>query len=228
TVAPRLRRIASRGPARRQSTGNLLDVIRGNITLPGPVRLPDWSIPIIVALLIIALWFGVRSRVAGVRARRLECQRASLLSDLGAMQAALVPEVPTGRRQATVSLPAGAVACFFRDGLSGAGREGQLLGRGRLRGILTGLGERPDATDLLAGVRAAAQGAPDDMVACVLSPASSRGGSYLHVEELEADAKTLARPAVGRFLRECMVPPAEAKRALAHARQIASNTSAAL
>ena len=366
TVAPRLRRIASRGPARRQSTGNLLDVIRGNITLPGPVRLPDWSIPIIVALLIIALWFGVRSRVAGVRARRLERQRASLLSDLGAMQAALVPEVPrrlgplevsvayrpaegpaaggdfydvfeprpgqiavvlgdvaghghealkhaalthftlraylqaglepraalalagqvlsdptgerystvavavydtasstltyalaghpppillgypahepvtacssppvgwgipTGRRQTTVSLPAGAIACFFSDGLIEARREGQLLGRGQLREILTGLGERPDATDLLAEVRAAAQGAPDDMVACVLSPASSRVGSYLHVEELEADTKTLARPAVGRFLRECMVPPAEAKRALAHARQIASNASAAL
>jgi 23S rRNA pseudouridine1911/1915/1917 synthase len=33
---------------------------------------------------------------------------------------------------------------------------------------------------------------------------------------------------VGRFLRDCMVPPAEAKRALAQARQVASNASAAL
>src|SRR5205823_5213529 len=89
-----LRSAASRGPARRHSTSNPLEAIGRRISLPVPVPVPDWSKPIIVALLLIALWFGVRSRVAGVRARRLERQRASLLSDLGAMQGALVPEGP--------------------------------------------------------------------------------------------------------------------------------------
>jgi len=330
------------------------------------VPVPDWSKPIIVALLIIALWFGVRSRVAALRARRLERQRAGLLSDLDVMQAALVPEIPkrlgpleisvayhpaegpaaggdfydvfeprpgqvavvlgdvaghghealkqaalthftlraylqaglepraalalagqvlcdptgeryatvavavydepsstltyalaghpppmllgypahepvtvcssppigwgipTGRRQTTISLPAGAIACFFSDGLIEARREGQLLGRGQLREILAALGERPDASDLLAQVRAAAQGAPDDMVACVLSPARARSAAYLHVEELEADSRTLSRAGVRRFLRECAVPSVEAKRALEQARQVTAKTGTAL
>jgi hypothetical protein len=45
-------------------------------------------------LLLLALWFGVRARVAARRARRLEAQRAELLADVGVMQAALVPPVP--------------------------------------------------------------------------------------------------------------------------------------
>jgi hypothetical protein len=47
-----------------------------------------------MALILLALWLGVRSRVAALRARRLETQRASLLLDVGYMQAALVPDVP--------------------------------------------------------------------------------------------------------------------------------------
>jgi hypothetical protein len=364
TTRSALRSAASRGPARGHSTSNPLEAIGKRISLPVPV--PDWSKPIIVALLIIALWFGVRSRMAALRARRLERQRVRLLSDLDAMQAALVPEIPrrlgplevsvayrpaegpaaggdfydvfeprpgqmavllgdvaghghealkhaalthftlraylqaglepraalalagqvlcdptgeryatvavavydepsstltyalaghpppmllgypahepvtvcssppigwgipTGRRQTTISLPAGAIACFFSDGLIEARREGQLLGRGQLREILAALGDRPDAADLLAQVRAAAQGAPDDMVACVLSPARARSGAYVHVEELEADSRTLSRAGVRRFLRECAVPPVEAKRALEQARQVAAKTGTAL
>jgi Stage II sporulation protein E (SpoIIE) len=62
--------------------------------IPSPIPVPDWSKPIILALLALALWFGVRSRTAARRARRLERQRATLLRDVGAMQAALVPEIP--------------------------------------------------------------------------------------------------------------------------------------
>jgi hypothetical protein len=74
------------------SEGGPLDAIGRHIPLPIPV--PDWSKPIIAALLLLAVGFGIRSRVAGLRSRRLESQRASLLRDVGFMQAALVPEVP--------------------------------------------------------------------------------------------------------------------------------------
>jgi hypothetical protein len=67
-------------------------VIGGEIPLPLPV--PDWSKPIILALLLLAITFGVRSRLAARRARGLERQRATLLHDLDVMQAAVVPAVP--------------------------------------------------------------------------------------------------------------------------------------
>jgi hypothetical protein len=76
----------------RGAAGNPLDAIGGQIPLPLPV--PDWSKPIILALLLIAIWFGVRSRLAARRARGLERQRANLVHDLDVMQAAVVPQVP--------------------------------------------------------------------------------------------------------------------------------------
>ncbi len=72
--------------------GNPLDSLGRHIPLPLPV--PDWSKPIIILLLVFALGFAVRARRAVRRARRLERQRVTLLRDVGAMQAALVPEVP--------------------------------------------------------------------------------------------------------------------------------------
>jgi hypothetical protein len=87
----------SAGAARASRTGthhasNPLDTIGRHIPLPLPV--PDWSKPIILLLALVALWFGVRARVAARRARRLEAQRAELLADVGVMQAALVPPIP--------------------------------------------------------------------------------------------------------------------------------------
>ena len=49
----------------------------------------------IVALLLLAAALAVRARSTGARARRLERQSAGLLRDLGALQAALVPEIPS-------------------------------------------------------------------------------------------------------------------------------------
>ncbi len=324
------------------ASSNPLAKLGGQIPLPIPV--PDWSKPIIIALLLLAAWFGVRASLAARRARRLEGQRATLLRDVGTMQAALVPEVPallgglavsvayrpaegpaaggdfydlfapgpgkvammlgdvaghghealthaaltrytlraylqaglepraalalagrvladplgeryatvavgvydtaaskltyalaghpppilggfqapepltvcssppigwgapTGRRQTTVSLPAGAAACFFSDGLIEARSEGELLGRERLKEILAGLGSEPEAADLLAHVRAAAEGAPDDMVAAVLSPQATAVAGAMHVEELEADPQALCKADVPRFLKECRLP----------------------
>jgi hypothetical protein len=82
--------LAPRAAAKPAS--NPLDAIGRHIPLPLPV--PDWSKPIILALLALAIGFAVRSRRAGLRALRLERQRATLLRDVGAMQAALVPEIP--------------------------------------------------------------------------------------------------------------------------------------
>lgn len=350
---------AARAHASSPASNNPLERIGRHIPLPIPV--PDWSKPVIIALLLLAVWFGIRARLAGARARGLERQRAGLLRDMDTMQAALVPEVPgqlggldvsvayrpaegpaaggdfydlfipqpgmvaimlgdvsghghealthaaltrytlraylqagleprtalslagrvltdptgaryatvalavyesatgtltyalaghpppmllgvsgarpvtacssppvgwgvpTGRRQTTISLPAGAEACFFSDGLIEARRDGQLLGRGQLREILAGLGPRPVAEELLEQVRTAAQEAPDDMVACVLTPQASGRETHVHVEELEVDSAMLARGGVVRFLRECGLTPAK----LTHALQLAADTAAA-
>jgi Stage II sporulation protein E (SpoIIE) len=84
---------APRGPrATAEPASNPLDAIGRHIPLPLPV--PDWSKPIILVLLALAIGFAVRSRRVGLRALRLERQRTTLLRDVGAMQAALVPEIP--------------------------------------------------------------------------------------------------------------------------------------
>ena len=62
--------------------------------IPVPLPVPDWSKPIILLLALVAIGFALRSRRAGVRARRLESQRAGLLEDVDAMQATLVPAIP--------------------------------------------------------------------------------------------------------------------------------------
>lgn len=76
----------------KTSSSNPLDAIGRQIPFPVPV--PDWSKPIILVLLLLAILFAVRSRLATLRARRLEGQRETMLSDLDDMQAALVPAIP--------------------------------------------------------------------------------------------------------------------------------------
>ena len=86
---------AASRPASTKPTGssrNPLEAIGKHIPLPLPV--PDWSKPIILALLLLAAWLAIRSRSSSVRARRLEGQRTSLLADVDVMQRALVPDVP--------------------------------------------------------------------------------------------------------------------------------------
>jgi len=69
-----------------------LEAIGRHIPLPLPV--PDWSKPIILALLALAIGFAVRSRRAVLRARQLESEHVTLMRDVDVMQEALVPEIP--------------------------------------------------------------------------------------------------------------------------------------
>jgi hypothetical protein len=357
TVAARTASKKARGAG-----GNPLDAIGGLIPLPLPV--PDWSKPIIIALLLIAFWFGARSRLAARRARGLESQRATLLHDLDVMQAAVVPEVPleldglsvsvahraaegpggggdfydvfspepgkvavvlgdvvghghealtdaalmrytlrayllaglepratlalagqvltdpgsdryvtavigvfdahsgdltyataghptpiildsyepplicpcpaiscslrTGRRQTKVSLQPGARVCFFSDGLTEARTEGGLLGRDRLCEVLTELGARAPAADLLQAIRADAESCPDDMSACIVLPLTGPVETVSHVEELEADREALAAGRVEHFLEECVVPAHAIPGALDRVGAIAGRNGTAL
>jgi Stage II sporulation protein E (SpoIIE) len=351
-------------PRTHPSSGGLLNTIGRNLPLPLPV--PDWSKPIIAALILLAITLGLRSRLMGLRARRLEDQRGALLLDVDAMQSALVPEiparlgslaisvayrpadgpaaggdfydlfdiedgkvaiilgdvsghgreavkraaltrytlraylqaglepravlalagevlanqeeehfatvlvgvhdprdgrltyasaghpppivdgyeeraplevccsppigwdVPTGRRQTTVSISAGVVACFFTDGLIEARCEGGLFERERLSELLGGLSPDPRAEDLLEGVRAAALSTPDDMAACILRPVQTVAVERVHLEELEADAKTLQGAGVRSFLGICGVPAGEIEQTLARALEIAAAEGTAL
>ncbi|HTC73357.1 MAG TPA: PP2C family protein-serine/threonine phosphatase, partial [Solirubrobacteraceae bacterium] len=136
--------------------------------------------------------------------------------------------VPTGRRQTTVSLPRGAVACFFTDGLIEARCGDELLGQERLTEIVAGLGSRPDASKLLARVRAAALATPDDMAACILVPQMAGVAPRMHVEELEADAQVLERGQLRRFLETCLLPAAAVEQAVDEACAIAAVSGTAL
>ncbi len=88
--------------ATTQSSSNPLEAIGREIPLPLPV--PDWSKPIILALLLLAIGLGTRAFLASRRARRLEAQGVTLRRDIAAMQAALVPEVPARVGGAAVSV----------------------------------------------------------------------------------------------------------------------------
>ncbi len=350
----------SRAPVR--SSGNLLEKIGRHIPLPLPV--PDWSKPIIIALLALAIGLGARSLLSGLRVRRLERQRTTMQRDLDVMQAALVPQIPaqldglavsaayrpaegpaaggdfydlfvlepgkvaiilgdvaghgrealthaaltrytlrayvqaglepraalalagrvladptcqyfatvaaavydtragrltyacaghhppilhgphahepltlcastpigwripTGRRQTTVSLPTGALACFFSDGLIEARRGKELLGRERVSDILAALGPHPTATDLLHEVQRAALATPDDMAACILL--ANTPATYTRIEELEVDTNRLDAPSTRHFLEACHASPREITRALEHARRTTGTRASAL
>jgi hypothetical protein len=363
SVASRTRSALRKSP-RPASSGNPLDTIGRHIPFPVPV--PDWSKPIILLLLVLALWFAARSRLAAGRARRLERQRAGLIRDVGAMQAALVPviperlgelsvsvayrpadgpaaggdfydvfelapgrvaivlgdvaghgpsalkqaaltrytlraylqaglepravlglagsvlaeptemqfatvvvaihdgasgrltyasaghpppisvgfdtpeplticcsapigcDLPTGRRQTTISVPAGGEVCFFSDGLLEARTDDGLLGRDRLGEIVAELDAPHTADALLARVRAEALATPDDMVACVIGAPPGAPAPAGQIEELEVDAETLQGARVGAFLQACGVQAAHASSLLSRAADVVEQSATAL
>jgi hypothetical protein len=133
---------------------------------------PDWSRPIILALLLATLGLGARAFVTTRRARRLQRTQSALEGDMQVMQTALVPEVPaqlgtlaisTAYRPAegpaaggdfydVISLPARRVAIILGD-VSGHGHQAlhqAALTRYTLRAYLEA-GLEPGAALALAG-----------------------------------------------------------------------------
>ena len=136
--------------------------------------------------------------------------------------------VPTGRRQTTISLPAGALACFFTDGLPEAHAERGMLGRDGVTAILASLSPAPTAAGLLGGVRAAVAEITDDMAACMVTGGTTAAQPFTPLEELELDASQLDGTLAERFLGACHVPAAEVRPAIDQAHTIAASSGAAL
>lgn len=126
-------------------------------------------------------------------------------------------DVPTGLRQTTVALPAGASACFFTDGLVEARFGGRPLGREGLSRRLEELGDI-DAGALVDALADESDGARDDMAACMVRACSGEAGPELRVEELECSADELAGDLPQRFLLACGLPVDDVTTALASAR----------
>jgi len=135
---------------------------------------------------------------------------------------------PTGRRQTTLTLPAGARACFFSDGLTESRTAGTMLGREGLAQILHLLGPNPSAAALLERVRGVADEASDDMAACIISPDAAHSAPPRRVEELELDVGQLSGSQAERFLIACEVPAQEVPAAVALARRLAAESGTAV
>ena len=79
---------SGRSPARSSEPAIVHTITRIVGVVPGPVRV------LIAALAALALAFGLRSLLSGIRTRRLVRQRGELLADVGLLQAALLPDPP--------------------------------------------------------------------------------------------------------------------------------------
>jgi hypothetical protein len=89
--APRTQR-ARRGTHRASKAGRPSPLVTTITRIVNVV--PTAVLVLIACLLALALALAVRSRVAALRARRLERQRGELLEDVGLLQAALLPITP--------------------------------------------------------------------------------------------------------------------------------------
>src|SRR5204863_3826251 len=92
--------------------------------------------------------------------------------------------VPTGLRQTTIPFPAGALACFFTDGLIEARQDGELVGRDRLARMVVDLHPDDDAEALLDRLRHSVDETSDDMATLVLRATETPVPPGVQVEEL--------------------------------------------
>jgi hypothetical protein len=122
--------------------------------------------------------------------------------------------VPTGERLTTVPLPAGALACFFTDGLLEARQDGELLGRERLAQMIEGLHPDDGAEALLDRLRRSVDEAGDDMATLILRSTETPAAPGMQLEELEIEPPDLTTGAALRFLEACGVEEGERESAL--------------
>ncbi len=135
---------------------------------------------------------------------------------------------PTGTRQTVVSIPGGAVACFYTDGVIESRVQGELFGEGRLAASLAALGSSPSAPGLLDRVSEEADERPDDMAACLLGVEGSGARPRIALEELELSSRELQRDRVSRFLAAAGVSDGEIDLVLRAAREMLSREGRAL
>jgi hypothetical protein len=114
------------------SPGPITNLIHNLIPVPLPV--PDWSKPIILALLVICALLAVRAWMTSRRAYRIDSQRRLLAADLESLQPALVPEIPASFGPLAVSVayrPADGPAAggdFYDVFAVGGGRVAMIVG----------------------------------------------------------------------------------------------------
>lgn len=113
---------------------------------------------------------------------------------------------PTGFRQSTVTLTAGARACLYTDGITEARADGGLLGVERLERALADLPPEADADALLDAIAAIADEITDDMAVCLITAAPGASATGPRIEELEVDDEHEVGDTLERFLRACGVP----------------------
>jgi serine phosphatase RsbU (regulator of sigma subunit) len=116
---------------------------------------------------------------------------------------------PTGRRQTVVSVPGEALACFYTDGVIEARVGRELFGGRRLEQMLAELGPDASAPEVLETVAELTDRHPDDMAACLLHIEGDELAPSVEVEELELDARDLARGRAERFLLAGGMQPEE-------------------
>ncbi|MEX2252743.1 MAG: PP2C family protein-serine/threonine phosphatase [Thermoleophilaceae bacterium] len=133
----------------------------------------------------------------------------------------------TGRRQTTISLPEGALACFYTDGLTEARTADGFFGRERLERLCEQLGPQADASTLLEQVAAESEDLADDLAACTIGPTGRGDPAWLHVEELEVDGEDLPARAAA-FLAGCGVDAAAARQSLREASRLVDSSGAAV
>ncbi len=92
--ARRHRTAASSLPQPLNTLGHELSSVPSLVSGFVPLPVPDWSKPIIFALLLVCALLAFRAWLTGHRARRIEAESRQLAADLASIQSALIPEIP--------------------------------------------------------------------------------------------------------------------------------------
>src|SRR5207248_3763425 len=120
----------------------------------------------------------------------------------------------------TIPFPAGALACFFTDGLIEARQDGELVGRDRLAGMVAELHPDDDAESLLDRLRHSVDDTSDDMATLVLRATETPVPPGVQVEELQIEPPDLVTGSAARFLEACDVDGAGVEHVLGTAAAI--------